>query len=157
MGSTSTGASEAIPVMKTCSERLARKRPGLRILVLAALPLAMSPGVMGDEPRAWRVGEMETSRRLVVPIPPLAVVTADDASGKTWQQTGTVKGGLEVAKGDFRQVLRAGGWGLDKTIPLGRGRARSELAIWTKPGHRILLMIWEKEPGLCGFSWGEER
>jgi hypothetical protein len=103
-----------------------------------------------------RVETLEKAKKLVVPIPPLASITGRDDDGATWQQTGTMAGALDRVRGDFRQSMRAGGWVLDKTIAMGRAANRSELAIWTIRGHRILLMIWEKEAGLCGFSWGEE-
>ena len=106
---------------------------------------------------AVRVGTLEKTGKLVVPIPPLASITGQDDTGATWQQTGTMAGALDRVRGDFRQSMRAGGWVLDKTIAVGRTENRSELAIWTTRGHRILLMIWEKEAGLCGFSWGEEK
>ncbi len=104
-----------------------------------------------------RVGILEKDEKLVVPIPPLASITGQDDTGATWQQTGTMAGALDRVRADFRQSMRAGGWVLDKTIAVGRSANRSELAIWTTRGHRILLMIWEKEAGLCGFSWGEEK
>jgi len=104
-----------------------------------------------------QVGTLEKTEKLVVPIPPLASIMGQDDTGATWQQTGTMAGALDRVRGDFRQALRAGGWVLDKTIAVGRTENRSELAIWTTRGHRILLMIWEKEAGLCGFSWGEEK
>jgi hypothetical protein len=133
---------------------MSEQRAGALIIVL--LMVTAGPGWAGDV-ASNRVGVLEKTVRLLVPLPPLATITADDESGKTWQQTGTMSGGLDVVRGDFRQAFRAGGWSLDKTIPVGRASSRMELAIWTTRGHRILLMIWEKEPGLCGFSWGEEK
>jgi hypothetical protein len=116
-------------------------------------------GALGqaEELISARVGTLEKSKKLVVPIPPLASITGQDDTGATWQQTGTMAGALDRVRGDFRQSMRTGGWVLDKTIAVGRAVNRSELAIWTIRGHRILLMIWEKEAGLCGFSWGEEK
>lgn len=104
-----------------------------------------------------RVGTLEKKSEVALPIPPLATVAKNDRSGKTWQQTGVMDGTLEVTSGDFKQSLQAGGWVLDKTIKVGEGMGRMELAIWTRLRHRVLVMIWEKEPGQCGFSWGEER
>lgn len=104
-----------------------------------------------------RVGTLEKTSEVVLPIPPLATVSKKDRSGKTWQQTGSMDGALAVVSQDFKQSLQAGGWALDKTIRVGEGVDRMELAIWMRRGHRVLVMIWEKEPGQCGFSWGEER
>jgi hypothetical protein len=105
----------------------------------------------------WHVVAIDKQERLSLPIPVLARVKGDDDTGKTWQQTGTLPGALEVASHDFRLALQSGGWTLDKTIAVGQSAKRSELMIWTTRRHRVLLMIWEIEAGLCGFSWGEEK
>ena len=112
---------------------------------------------MGTVAWAGEVEVLEKAGRLVVPLPPLATITGNDESGATWQQTGTLPGSLAVASGDLKQALRAGGWKLEKTISLGKSGKASELMIWTSHGHRILVMVREKEAGLSGFSWGEER
>ena len=95
--------------------------------------------------------------RLALPLPPLAEIKANDATGKTWQQNGTLPGALDVAASDMRRALRSKGWVLDKTIAVGKPVLRSELMIWTRPHHRVLMMVWEIDPGCCGFSWGEEK
>lgn len=99
-----------------------------------------------------------TGERGLIALPPLAVVTGTESrAGKTWMQEGLVGGALEVACRDFKQAMRAGGWRLDKTIAMGKPGHRSELAIWLRRGQRVLVMITEREPGLCEFTWGEER
>ena len=132
---------------------------GGRLLGFFLIVAMVFCGITGQaaEGIAARVGVLEKAKKLVVPIPPLASITGQDDTGATWQQTGTMAGSLDRVRGDFRQSMRAGGLVLDKTIAVGRTENRSELAIWTTRGHRILLMIWEKEAGLCGFSWGEEK
>ena len=110
-----------------------------------------------DPATGWHVAPIEKQTRISIPIPVLAEVKANDDSGETWQQNGTVPGSLAVACLDFRRSIQSGGWVLDKTIAVGRPMKRSELMILTRLRHRVLLMIWEIEPGLCGFSWGEER
>jgi hypothetical protein len=121
------------------------------------LPLLVVSACLAGEVVPLRVGTLEKTSEVVLPIPPLATVLKKDRSGKTWQQTGAMDGALAVVSQDFRQSLLAGGWVLDKTIKVGEGMDRMELAIWTRLRHRVLVMIWEKEPGQCGFSWGEER
>ena len=125
-----------------------------RIIIIVAVWAACLPCLGGS------TGSQQaplSDAGLVVPLPALATVVANDLSGKTWQQSGTLGGSLEVACGDIRQSLRAGGWKMDKVIALGEGAHRSELTLWLRRNHRILVMVWEKEAGLCGFSWGEER
>lgn len=98
-----------------------------------------------------------TAGRNRVTLPVLAVVTGNEAAaGKTWMQEGLLGGSLDVARREFKQSMRAGGWTLDKTISMGTVGQRSELSIWIRRGHRVLLMIAEREPGVCGFTWGEE-
>lgn len=130
------------------------KKAGLGLL---AIMIIGGAAWAGDAGVVQKVGVLEKPSRLVVPLPPLAKITGTDESGATWQQTGTLPGALAVASGDLRHSLRAGGWIQEKTIPLGRKGTSSALMIWTSRGHRILVMVWEKEPGLSGFSWGEER
>lgn len=94
----------------------------------------------------------------LIALPVLAVVTGTESKdGKTWMQEGIMGGTLEVACRDFRQALRAAGWRVDKTMVMGKPGQRSELAIWLRRGQRVLVMITEREPGLCEFTWGEER
>lgn len=130
---------------------------GFRRLVALMVLVCCAAGASGGDLPGKRVGTLEKETGLVLPVPPLAVVSKNDRSGKTWQQTGSIDGALPVVSRDFRQSLQAAGWSLDKTIKVGEGMDRMELAIWTRSGHRVLVMIWEKEPGQCGFSWGEER
>jgi hypothetical protein len=106
---------------------------------------------------AWTCLAAEARVPLAVPLPPLARVGADDASGETWRQTGEIGGSVAAARGEFRAALGAAGWRLDKTIVLGRGIARSELMVWVRNKRRILFMVWDKEAGTCGFAWGEEK
>lgn len=89
-----------------------------------------------------------------VPLPPLAKVEAVDATSESWRQSGEISGTVAVAHGDFSAALAHGGWVLQKTIILGREPQRSELMMWKRGSTKILLMIWEKSAGTCGFSWG---
>ncbi len=89
-----------------------------------------------------------------IPLPPLAKVVSVDASGESWRQSGEISGCVAGVHGDFSAAMARRGWVLQKTIVLGRVPERSELMIWRKNKEQILLMIWEKRAGLCGFSWG---
>jgi hypothetical protein len=109
--------------------------------------------VSAGEVTGERLGTIDKSVRLVVPLPPLAEAGTGGAAGKTWQQAGTIEGSLETVRGDFECSLRGAGWRRDKVIGLGR----SELTTWERGRRRMLMMVWEKEAGRCGFTWGEEK
>lgn len=91
---------------------------------------------------------------LPVPLPPLAKVTVVDSTGESWRQSGEISGTVAVCHGDFSAALARSGWVLQKTIILGRVPQRSELMMWKQGSTKILIMIWEKSAGVCGFSWG---
>ncbi len=91
-----------------------------------------------------------------VPLPPLAVVKSEDLAGKTWRQSGELRGTVEGASREFRQALAGRGWRLEKAIAMGRLAGRSALLVCSRGRQRILVMVWEKEVGTCGFAWGRE-
>lgn len=91
-----------------------------------------------------------------LPLPPLAVVKSEDSTGKTWRQTGKLRGTVEHAGREFRQALACGGWKVEKMIASGRLAARSQLMVCCRRRQRVLLMVWEEEVGTCGFAWGRE-
>jgi len=115
-------------------------------------------GAAAETGLVWHVVSMEPEKKgLKVPLPPFAEVQSNDGSGQTWQQSGQIRGTVEVARKELAMTLGKAGWSLSKTIALGQLSARSELMVWTRRKQRILLMVWEKETGTCGFAWGEER
>jgi hypothetical protein len=128
------------------------------VLICAASGFCMGGAVGYFEPsQAWRVVAMPpAAAEIAVPLPPLAELTFTDASGQTWRQGGEIGGSLEAALQEFAAALGAAGWGREKTIMLGRLSARSGLTLWTRRRQRVLLMLWEKEAGTCGFAWGRE-
>ena len=91
-----------------------------------------------------------------VPLPPLARVERISSGEQTWRQSGEISGSVVLAQKEFSAALARGGWVLQKNIGLGRGARRSGLTLWSKGRTRMLLMIWEKHAGMCGFSWGFE-
>lgn len=128
------------------------------LLLCVAAGFNIAPAVAaGGQPQTWRVAAMRpTEDDVTVPLPPLAEVTFTDASAQTWRQGGEIGGSLEVALREFSAALGAAGWGLDKTIMLGPLSARSGITVWVRRRQRVLLMLWEKDAGTCGFSWGRE-
>ena len=130
----------------------------LRILLLCLLASYVASEAAAETGQVWRVAELQPEgKRLTLPLPPLAEVVSADSSGQTWQQSGQMSGTVEGVRKQLAMTLGKAGWALNKTIALGRLTARSELMIWTRQKQRILLMVWEKETGTCGFAWGEER
>jgi hypothetical protein len=91
-----------------------------------------------------------------VPLPPLAKAGKVDAGKKSWRQSGEISGSVALVQQEFSAALARGGWVLQKSIGLGKGPKRSGLTLWSKGGKKMLLMIWEKHAGRCGFSWGFE-
>jgi len=86
------------------------------------------------------------------PLPPLATVLREDPDGQTWRQEGELSGTLENASREFRQALAGGGWKVEKRIVAGR----SHLLLCSRKRMRLLVMVWEKGVGACGFAWGED-
>ncbi|MDD4101446.1 MAG: hypothetical protein PHU80_02290 [Kiritimatiellae bacterium] len=129
------------------------------VLICGAAVFCMNGAAAESEPaQVWRVVAMRSAATAdaAVPLPPLAAVTSTDTGGQTWQQSGEIGGSLEAALKEFAVALGAAGWGLDKTIMLGRLSSRSGLTVWNRGRQRVLLMLWEKEAGTCGFAWGRE-
>jgi len=93
---------------------------------------------------------------VTLPLPPLARVISADTRGDSWRQSGEISGSVAGVHGDFSAVMAGDGWILQKTIVLGKSPQHSELMMWKKGSTKILLMIWEKCAGSCGFSWGVE-
>ena len=129
-----------------------------RILIALFVSLFDYASAAAVASRGWRVVSPDSAEtELTLSLPPLAEVKSTDRSGKTWQQCGVMGGTVEGALREFVMSLGASGWVLDKTIVLGHGTEKSELMIWTRRTRRILFMVWEKEPGTCGFAWGKEK
>ncbi len=127
------------------------------MLLCAAVGFCLSGKAEATQP-VWRVVALRSAASVAaeVPLPPLAEVVSTDASGQTWQQSGEIGGSLEAVLQEFAVSLRVAGWGLDKTIMMGRLSARSGLTVWNRRRQRVLLMLWEKEAGKCGFALGRE-
>ena len=94
--------------------------------------------------------------KIEVPLPPLARVAENAVADNSWRQSGDISGSVAKVHGEFSAAMARGGWVLKNTIVLGRTPRHSELTLWKKGKDQVLLMIWEKRAGLCGFSWGVE-
>ena len=125
--------------------------------VLCAAAVALGAVAAEGLAAGWRVMPLDRPGPPAVALPPLARVMSDDAGGQMWRQSGEVGGSVASARADVAMALGAQGWSLSKTIVMGRSPAGSELMVWTLRKRRILFMVWEKEAGLCGFAWGEEK
>lgn len=133
------------------------RRRHSRLFATAVSLLAVGAACLATADGDTRVERPSSDSGLRLPLPPLATVASGDASGATWMQTGLISGTVISAEREFALALRAAGWKLDKTIALGRAPGGSKLALWTRRGRRVLLMLWETEIGTCGFAWGDER
>jgi len=102
----------------------------------------------------WRIAPPSKEQALNIALPPLAIVENRDDSGKTWRLSGKIAGTPIVVRQDFKLVLERQGWRLDKVIPLGRDRQRSDLCLWKNGRQSIMLMLWEVSAGKTGFSLG---
>jgi hypothetical protein len=91
-----------------------------------------------------------------VDLPPLAMVEQRNGTNGGWRIMGRLPGSVAVAQQDFAAVLARQGWRLDKRIPMGAAARPSELCLWKKKGDVMLLMVWEREVGMSGFSIGWE-
>lgn len=122
-------------------------------LLVGLIPPAMSNDNVTSN--AWKIVPMRTTEKKVE-LPPLAVVKSEDSSGETWRKSGTISGGLPVARAAFRKILEQQGWKFDKVIPLDSGRQIRELCLWTRGQRSMMLMLWEIEDvGKCSFTLGE--
>ena len=91
-----------------------------------------------------------------IDLPPLAVVHHDDPTGSSWRQAGVLPGGRIVARKDFSGALGRQGWREVQRTVLASGPGGSELGVWARGRKRLLLMIWEEQPGRSGFAVGAE-
>lgn len=133
-----------------------------RGICMAAL-LAAGAAARGAEPAAAEREVVPITaaerRELRVQLPPGADVQTVDAEGKTWRETGEIGASYAVAREQMRGCLERQGWRLRRQIPLPAGKPsdpRQELTVWERGPRRILVLVWELEPGRSGFGWGIE-
>ncbi len=131
-----------------------RRRRGLSGALALAVLLAWAPtGGVEASPASFRLKETGVT----VEFPPLARVTERDDSGTTWNVVGWQNGGLETVFDDFRLCLTRQGWAWNTVLVREQGSGKMALVVAQRGRNRLLLMLWESGPGVCGFSVGEDR
>jgi len=89
---------------------------------------------------------------VVLQLPRSAVVLQEDASGKTWRQSGEMSCAFPLAVTQWDSRLRYQGWVCQDRIPMGKYRS---LSVWQKGEQRITVFLWQIRIGRTGFAWGE--
>ncbi len=70
----------------------------------------------------------------------------------TWRESGALDEVYASGLRTVRTCLEGQGYRLQYDIPVaGGGRVLQQ---WEKGGERIIVMVWEKEDGTTGLSWG---
>lgn len=89
---------------------------------------------------------------VTVMLPKDAVLLTRGEPGKEWVQTGLMECSVMAAVRQWESVLGHQGWRETDRMKLNANRY---LSVWERSGKKITLLIWEKEIGKSGFSWGE--
>lgn len=103
----------------------------------------------------WKVVSQD-GRTVWLDLPRVAVVEQEDASGKTWRQTGTMEVSVAVARNDFIKCMAKQGFTLRHGIPVGETRDRTEVLVFLSGQRQVLVMLSEDGPAHCTFSVGEK-
>ena len=85
-------------------------------------------------------------------LPKDAKVLIKGVSDKEWAQVGEMDCSLVVAIRQWEAILGHQGWHEVDQIKLNSSRY---VSVWKKKSNQITLLIWEKEIGKSGFSWGK--
>lgn len=88
----------------------------------------------------------------LVVLPRDARVRTNGIPGKDWTQTGDMNCAVAAAVRQWDSALGHHGWKKKDSMKLNRSRY---VSVWEKSGRKITLLLWEKEIGKSGFSWGE--
>lgn len=87
-------------------------------------------------------------------LPPDAKVTAEGVPGQGWLQTGDMSCSFMAACRQWEAVMGRQGWKKQNSFRMPNAR---QVFTWKKNKHNITLLIWEKDIGQSGFSWGEHK
>lgn len=87
-------------------------------------------------------------------LPPDAQVLAEGGPGKGWLQSGEMNCSLVAACRQWESFMGRQGWKKQHSFRMPEKR---QVVVWNKNKHRITLLLWEKEIGKSGFSWGESK
>ncbi len=88
----------------------------------------------------------------VVVLPKDATVLTNGIPGQGWTQTGEMDCSVMAAVRQWDAALGHQGW---KRTDSGKLNTTRHFSTWEKSGEKIAVLIWEKDIGKSGFSWGE--
>ena len=89
---------------------------------------------------------------ILLTLPREAMVLTEGIPGKGWTQSGEMNCAVMSACREWDSVLSRQGW---KKTDYFQMKGRKYVSVWQKNSKRITVLIWEKEIGKSGFSWGE--
>lgn len=87
-------------------------------------------------------------------LPPDARVTSEGVPGQGWLQTGEMACSLMAAARQWEAFMGRQGWKKQHAFQMPNRRF---VTVWNKNKHNVTLLLWEKEIGKSGFSWGESK
>ena len=89
---------------------------------------------------------------MIFALPMDAVIEKNNPPGQGWTQIGSMECNLSAASRSFESCLNRQNWRTVAVYTMKNGR---KLYNFSKQDKHITLMLWEKNIGKCGFSWGE--
>ena len=80
-------------------------------------------------------------------------IVHDDATGKTWRETGELKMPFAMGLVTLKSAMLSQGYALKHDIfdPRKNGQ---HLLLWAKGDEEIIMSVWEKTLSTTGCSWG---
>ena len=90
----------------------------------------------------------------ILTLPPDARVTSEGVPGQGWIQSGEMNCALMAAVRQWDSFMGRQGW---KKVHAFDMPKRRTVSVWSKGKHNVTLLLWEKEIGKSGFSWGESK
>ena len=99
-------------------------------------------------PALWAVGLYALPT-----MPPDFKIIREDASGKTWRETGELKMPLAMGLVTLRSSMRTQGYALKHDI-FDKKSPTSHILLWIKGEEEIIMSVWEKTLSTTGCSWG---
>lgn len=91
---------------------------------------------------------------VLISLPPDARVTSEGIPGQGWVQSGEMDCALMAAQRQWAALMGRQGWKKIHDFNMPRRRF---VTVWSKGKHNVTLLLWEKEIGKSGFSWGESK
>ena len=78
---------------------------------------------------------------------------SNDATGKTWRETGELKMPLAMGLVTLKSAMTAQGYSLKHDISDAKSSGH-HLFLWKKGDEEIIMSVWEKTISTTGCSWG---